>query len=123
SFKVIAPRGEIVARNGSAIVQNRTSLALQLNTARLPSDQKQANEELARIGKLVHMSPKQLRRTIREGEEVAAGAPVTLRKDVGYDLVYYLEENKDEFPGLAVQRVFVRRYPDGTFGAHFVGSV
>ncbi len=123
SFKVIAPRGEIVARNGSAIVENRTSLALQLNTSRLPSDPKEANAELARIGKLVHMSPKEVRRTIREGEEVAAGAPVTLRKDVGYDLVYYLEENKDDFPGLAVQRVFVRRYPDGTFGAHFVGSV
>lgn len=123
SFKVIAPRGDIVARNGSTIVENRTSLALQLNTARLPEDPKQASAELARIGKLVQMSPRKLRRTIREGEEVAAGAPVTLRKDVGYDLVYYLEENKEEFPGLAVQRVFVRRYPDGTFGAHFVGSV
>jgi penicillin-binding protein 2 len=123
SFKVIAPRGEIVARNGAPIVENRTSLALQLNTARLPADSREANAELTRIAKLVQMSPKKLRRTIREGEEVAAGAPVTLRRDVGYDLVYYLEENKREFPGLAVQRVFVRRYPDGTFGAHFVGSV
>lgn len=123
SFKVIAPRGEIVARNGSTIVENRTSLALQLNTSRLPADPKEANAELARIAKLVQMSPKKLRRTLREGEEVAAGAPVTLRRDVGYDLVYYLEENKRQFPGLAVQRVFVRRYPDGTFGAHFVGSV
>ncbi len=123
SFKVIAPRGEIVARNGSAIVENRTSLALQLNTARLPANTKEANTELTRIAKLVQMTPKKLRRTIREGEEVAAGAPVTLRRDVGYDLVYYLEENKRQFPGLAVQRVFVRRYPDGTLGAHFVGSV
>jgi penicillin-binding protein 2 len=123
SFKVIAPRGDIVARNGSTIVENRTSLALQLNTSRLPDDKAEANAELRRIGKLVHMSPRKLRRTIREGEAVAAGAPVTLRKDVGYDLVYFLEENKREFPGLAVQRVFVRRYPDGTFGAHFVGSV
>lgn len=123
SFKVIAPRGDIVARNGSTIVDNRTSLALQLNTSRLPEGSAEANAELRRIGNLVHMSPHKLRRTIREGEEVAAGAPVTLRKDVGYDLVYYLEENKRQFPGLSVQRVFVRRYPKGTFGAHFVGSV
>ncbi|MET0559975.1 MAG: penicillin-binding protein 2 [Solirubrobacterales bacterium] len=123
SFKVIAPRGDIVARNGETVVNNRTSLALQLNTARLPENPAEANAELRRVGQLVQMSPRKLRRTIREGEEVAAGAPVTLRKDVGYDLVYYLEENKDDFPGLAVQRVFVRRYPHGTFGAHFVGSV
>jgi len=123
SFKVIAPRGDIVARDGETIVDNRTSLALQLNTARLPADSAEANAELRRVGQLAQMSPRKLRRTIREGEEVAAGAPVTLRRDVGYDLVYYLEENKREFPGLAVQRVFVRRYPHGTFGAHFVGSV
>lgn len=123
SFKVIAPRGEIVARDGRVLVGNRTSLALQLNTARLPAEPAAAKAELARIGKLVRMSPRKLRRTIRAGEEVAAGAPVTLRRDVGYDLVYYLEENKEAFPGLSVQRVFVRRYPGGTFGAHFVGSV
>jgi penicillin-binding protein 2 len=123
SFKVIAPRGEIVARNGKAIVENRTSLALQLNTAKLPEDPAAARAELARLGKLVHMSLPKLRRTIKEGEAVALGAPVTLRRDVGYDLVYYLEENKRGFPGVSVQKVFVRRYPDGTFGAHFVGSV
>jgi penicillin-binding protein 2 len=123
SFKVIAPRGDILARNGRVVVENRTSLALQLNTAKLPEDPARARAELARVAKLVQMPPRKLRRTIREGEEVAAGAPVTLRRDVGYDLVYFLEENRRQFPGLSVQRVFVRRYPNGAFGAHFVGSV
>ena len=60
-----------------------------------------------------------MRRTIEEGEEVAAGAPVTLRKDVGYDLVYYLEENQGRLPwGHSWQRGFVRRYPDETRAAH-----
>ena len=69
------------------------------------------------------MSLRKVRRTIREQEEVAAGAPVTLRRDVGYDLVYYIEENQRRFPGVTVQRVFVRDYPDGSRAAHVLGSV
>lgn len=122
-FKVIAPRGDILDRNGEVLVDNRTSLALQLNTAKLPADPAEERAELARLGQLAHMSLRQVRRAIEEGEEVAAGAPVTLRRDVGFDLVAYVEENQDEFPGVAVQRVFVRHYPDGTRAAHVVGSV
>jgi penicillin-binding protein 2 len=49
--------------------------------------------------------------------------PVTLRKDVGRYLVYYMEENKGRFPGVDVERVFVRRYPEGSIAAHVLGSV
>jgi penicillin-binding protein 2 len=122
-YKVIAPRGDILDRDGNVLVDNRTSLALQLNTQKLPEDAAEQKAELTRLGKLAHMSLAKVRRTIREQEEVAAGAPVTLRKDVGYDLVYYLEENQRRFPGVQVQRVFVRGYPDGSRAAHVVGSV
>ncbi|HYJ21793.1 MAG TPA: penicillin-binding protein 2 [Solirubrobacterales bacterium] len=122
-YKVIAPRGDILDRDGNVLVDNRTSLALQLNTLKLPEDPAEERAELKRVGNLARMSMRKIRRTIKEGEEVAAGAPVTLRKDVGYDLVYYLEENQEDFPGVSVQRVFVRTYPDGTRAAHVVGSV
>jgi penicillin-binding protein 2 len=122
-FKVIAPRGDILDRNGEVLVDNRTSLALQLNTSKLPDDAAEERAELARLGELAHMSLRKVRRTIADEEEVAAGAPVTLRRDVAFDLIAYVEENQDEFPGVTVQRVFVRRYPDGTRAAHVVGSV
>lgn len=122
-FKVIAPRGDILDREGNVIVDNRTSLALQLNTAKLPEDPAEERAELARLGELAHMSLPKMRKAIREGEEVAAGAPVTLRQDVGFYLIAYLEEHQREFPGVAVQRVFVRHYPHGTLAAHVLGSV
>ena len=121
--KVPAPRGDILDRNGEVLVDNRTSLALQLNTSKLPEDPAEERAELARLGELAHMSLRKMRRTIKEGEEVAAGAPVTLRRDVGFDLIAYVEENQEDFPGVAVQRVFVRHYPGGTRAAHVVGSV
>jgi penicillin-binding protein 2 len=122
-FRVLAPRGEILARNGEPIVQNRTSLALLLNTAKLPSDEAEATAELTKLGNLAQMPVKKVRQTIAEQEKVAAGAPVTLRRDVGYHLIYYLEENKRRFPGVSVERVFVRSYPDGSEAAHVVGTV
>ncbi|TMK58880.1 MAG: penicillin-binding protein 2 [Actinobacteria bacterium] len=122
-IKVIAPRGDILDRNGEVLVDNRASLALQLNTTKLPEDPAEEKAELARLGELAHMSLRKVRRTIAEEEEVAAGAPVTLRRDVGFELIAYIEENQEEFPGVSVERVFVRNYPDGTRAAHLVGSV
>jgi penicillin-binding protein 2 len=122
-FKVIAPRGDILDRDGNVLVDNRTSLALQLSTAKLPEDPAEERAELARLGELAHMSVRKVRRTIKESEEVAAGAPVTLRRDVGFELIAYIEENQEEFPGVAVQRVFVRHYPNGSLAAHVLGTV
>jgi penicillin-binding protein 2 len=122
-YRVNAPRGDILDREGNVLVDNRTSLALQLNTSKLPADPVEERAELAKLGDLVHMSLKKVRRTIREEEEVAAGAPVTVRRDVGYDLVYFLEENQRRFPGVSVQRVFVRNYPHESRAAHVLGSV
>jgi penicillin-binding protein 2 len=122
-YRVLAPRGDILDRDGNVLVENRTSLALMLSTEKLPAGPTAEREELARIGDLADMSMRRIRQTIAEAEQVAAGAPVTLRRDIDHDLVFYLEEHKRRFPGVSVQQVFVRRYPDGTEAAHVLGTV
>jgi penicillin-binding protein 2 len=122
-YKQIAPRGEILDRDGDVLVDSRTSLALQLNTEKLPEDPAEERAQLTRLGELVGMPLRRVERTIEKEEEVAAGAPVTLKQDVRFELIAYLEENQDEFPGVTVQRVFVRRYPNETLAAHLLGHV
>ncbi|MGA8745336.1 MAG: penicillin-binding protein 2 [Solirubrobacterales bacterium] len=122
-FRVEAPRGKILARNGKVLVENRTSLALQVNPQKLLSQPRRRRAELARLGALAHMSAHQVRVTMHQQLAVAAGAPITLRRNVSYDLVYYLQENQARFPGVQVQRVFVRNYPHGTLAAHVLGTV
>jgi penicillin-binding protein 2 len=122
-YRVSAPRGEILDRNGRIIVANRTSLALQVNPRKLPADERRRRTELARLAALTHSTPHRLRRTMHEQLLLAPGAPVTVRRDVGDYLVYYLQENQARFPGVTVQRVFVRRYPHGTLAAHILGNV
>lgn len=122
-FRVSAPRGEILDRNGKILVANRTSLALQINPRKLPADERERRAELAKLAALTHSSLRRVRRTMHEELKLAPSAPVTLRRDVGDYLVYYLQENQDRFPGVAVQRVFVRRYQNSTLAAHILGNV
>jgi penicillin-binding protein 2 len=122
-FRVSAPRGNILDRNGDILVANRVSLALQADPQKLPEDEERRLAELKQIAELTHTTLPKLRRTMREELKLAPGVPVTLRRDVGNYLVYYLEENKSSFPGIDVERVFVRRYPKETFAAHILGSV
>lgn len=123
SFRVSAPRGEILDRNGEVLVANRTSLALQVNPRKLPADPAERRAELSQLADLTHTTLPKLRRTMREELKEAPAAPVTLRRDVGHYLVFYLQENQERFPGVEVQRVFVRAYPDGTLAAHILGNV
>jgi penicillin-binding protein 2 len=123
SYRVSAPRGEILDRNGKILVANRTSLALQVNPRKLPADPAQRRAEISQLADLTHSTPRRLRRTMHEELKLAPAAPVTLRRDVGHYLVYYLQEDQDRFPGVEVQRVFVRAYPEGTLAAHILGNV
>ncbi len=124
STKIIAPRGKILARNGDVLVDNRTSLALQVDPSKLPEDPAEEAAELKEIAELVHMQLPQVRKRIAEEEKiVAAGAPITVRRDVGYDLIYYIEEHKGKFPGVTVEKVFVRNYPEEDRAAQVLGHV
>ncbi|MGC1851935.1 MAG: hypothetical protein WA687_05780, partial [Solirubrobacterales bacterium] len=90
-FRVTAPRGEILDRDGRVLVANRTSLALQVNPRKLPVDPAERRAELAQLAELTHSSLRRVRQAIHEGAQLAPGAPVTLRRDVGSYLVFYLE--------------------------------
>jgi penicillin-binding protein 2 len=122
-FRVSAPRGEIVDRSGGVLVDNRTSLALLINPQKLPAPTAARRAELAKLAQLTHSSLRRVRRLMHEQLKLAPSAPVTLRRDVGHYLVFYLQENQEKFPGVDVQRVFVRDYPNGSLAAHILGNV
>ena len=122
-FRVGAPRGDILDREGNVLVTNRPSLALVANPQKLPADPEQRHRELALVASLTHSKLHRLQKTMSDEEELAPGAPLTLRRDVGRYVLYYVEENKGKFPGIDVQTVFVRRYPNGILAAHVLGYV
>jgi penicillin-binding protein 2 len=120
-LRVQAPRGKIVDRNGKVLVDNRTALALQLTPQELPHRHRDRKRVIERLSGVADMSADEIRKEIRVQTKELPASPVTLRRDVGYPLVYYLQEHQADLPGVAVERVFVRRYPKGSVGAHIFG--
>ncbi len=118
-----APRGEILDRNGRALVANRAALALQLQPTELPRSRRERRQEFARLGQAIGMSPDAIEKQLRKQTKELPANPVTLKRDVDYDLVYYLRENQARYPGVSVQHVYVRNYPKGSLAAQIFGYV
>lgn len=120
---VQAPRGEILDRDGDKLVTNRTALELQIKANEIPGDRDRRRVLFDRLGEVVQMKPADIRRSIREQLKELPGSPVRLQRDVPYETVYFLRENARLFPGVSVERVFVRQYPQGDLAAHLLGYV
>lgn len=152
---VSAPRGNILDRDGRAIVENRVATVVQLDPRRLPQAERDA---AARWGQ--QMTARSRRPKGRRGEPVPFPAPATpelaaryarlakvlgvpsrrvsaqviqqlavlpyanvrVKVDVPQSMRNYLLENQRDFPGIAVQQVYLRRYPLGTTAAQLVGT-
>jgi penicillin-binding protein 2 len=122
-IRVQAPRGDILDRNGKVLVANRTELAVQVSPENLPPPGAERSRELHRLADVTDMTPREIRKTLREGDRAAPGGPVILKKGLGVDKVYYLRENQSSFPGVTVERVFTREYRQGIIAGHLFGNV
>src|SRR3954451_1813918 len=120
--RVQPPRGEIVDREGRVLVDNRIVTSLELRPSALPNDRGERREELGRLGRLLGLSQEEIGRRVRETPQYA-GYPVVLRQGLDRRLLFYLVENKDRFPGVTVERAYVRDYKQGSLAAHLLGIV
>lgn len=122
-IKVEAPRGKVVDRNGRALVNNRTALAVQVVPQRMPKNPELRKALFARLGRVLGMTRTRMRREIKQQIKELPFSAVTLRTDVPLNMVFYLQEHQRSFPGVTVERVFLRRYPHKKVGAHLFGTV
>jgi penicillin-binding protein 2 len=121
--KVEAPRGQIVDRNGTVLVDNRNALVVQLQPDQLPTEARRKARVERRLGHALGMRPATVRKRIRQGVRELPFSPVTIRTDVALTDVLYLQEHQTEFPGVDVERIYLRKYPYHSIGAHLFGTL
>ena len=147
TIDVPAPRGEIVDRSGNVLVDSKPANAVEISPADLPvalqpmlmaHPPRRDTVLYNRLAKVLGMPTKRKKCAIdgygrpaavadrlrrRPGLRAAPYQDVTIKTDVSKDVQYYLAERQQQFPGVSVQQVWLRRYPLGTLAAQLFGTV
>ncbi len=132
-----APRGEMLDRNGTVLVENRNAVAVTVAPQQLPEDETERTALLRRLSRVLGESTRPERCvlgrrrfmrmpldcTIAEQSAVTPYADVVVEPDASRPVYSYLAERAGEFPGVDIQNAWLREYPFKTVGAHLFGTV
>ena len=124
-----APRGRILDVSGRVLVDNKVVQAVVVDRRELSAalDSGQQDEMLHELATLLSRSGRPTKvRDLQDrlrSEEVGPFDKVPLAIDISADLLVYLGERPDRFPGLSVEQRTVRSFPYGTLAAHLLGYV
>ncbi|RMH75667.1 MAG: penicillin-binding protein 2 [Actinomyces sp.] len=125
-----APRGRILDRNGRVLVDNRVVDVVTVDPEELAAGTDGADQRrsvllalartLSRSGTLVKLTDIE---AALADPQYGPFESVPVAVDVADDLLVYLGERPDLFPGVRVEQRTVRSYPYGTLAAHVLGYV
>jgi penicillin-binding protein 2 len=122
-IKVQAPRGEIVDRHGVPLVVNRGSMSIKVTPDKLPQRRADRERVYRKLARLLNLNPRRLERRVERELRALPFAKPTIKQDVNKNLVAYVLERQEEFPGVEPERESLREYPHGVIGAHLFGQV
>src|SRR5204862_4759258 len=80
-------------------------------------------KEYRRLARILGLRSKRIQRAVAQQFKALPFSAATVKQDVPLPIVSYLLEHQDSFPGVTVERVFLRQYPHHVIGAHLFGTV
>ncbi|MFT7474193.1 MAG: penicillin-binding protein 2 [Verrucomicrobiales bacterium] len=139
SIRTQAPRGQILDRNGRVLVENRLSTVVTINRDEhvqvlralgFDTIDKRAGfrgemfadlaRELSQSGQLTKVAG--LERSFAD-RSFTSFDDIPIARDVDEELLIFIGERPDRFPGVKVDQDVVRSYPFGDKAAHILGYV
>ena len=112
-----APRGEIVDRNGTVLVSNTSQEEILLSRA----EALQNPGIVGMVAALVGQTPTQVKASINN-VQYSPYEPVPVAVGVSAATVQYLQTHQSQYPGVTVETVAQRTYPQGgTTGTQVLG--
>jgi penicillin-binding protein 2 len=80
-------------------------------------------ERYQRLGEVLGMRATTIHRRVIEGLAVLPYSAINIREDAPNAVLAYIKERQEEFPGVDVERVFLRDYPRERLAAQLLGYV
>jgi penicillin-binding protein 2 len=118
-----APRGAIFDRNGALLADSAPSFSIMFRPFPAESAQRAAlirrPEWIHKVAGLLGVDTLEVRRRVSEANR--SGRSAMLLRDAPFPILATIEETRADLPGIEVQVEPLRRYPNGTLGAHFLG--
>ena len=122
-IKTPAPRGKIVDRSGHTLVDNRPAQVVEVAPDKLPQDNAAKTQLYTRLGRVLHMTRREIRTAVRDQLRAVPFSAAIVKTDVKLPVVEYLSEHASSFPGVTVDKIWLRSYPYHQTAAHIFGTV
>ena len=118
-----APRGEIYDRNGSVLAANELVYTVSLTYVETENQ----DEVIQSLSKMMtpyypQVTPEFIKKKVKQ-QEFRLFEPVVVMRDIPWELVVKIEENRNILPGVSVTTEPLRVYPGGTLAGHVMGYV
>jgi penicillin-binding protein 2 len=137
-ISVAAPRGEILDHAGTVLVDSVPANAVQISPPDLPRSGRARKRLYRRLAAVIGMSNARIKcpvggRGVLRLEPIACDvaqgvaqlpyANVTIKTDVRPQVLWYLSERQTQYPGVAVQQIWLRSYPFHDLAGQLFGTV
>lgn len=120
-----APRGEIYSRDNELLATNKLVYTVSLNyleISKADTNTVAANLSANLINLYPEITPEFIKAKLEE-QKFRLFEPIILVRDIPWDLVVKLEENRMDMPGVSINVEPLRTYPQGSLAGHVLGYI
>lgn len=111
------PRGLILDRNHSRLVDNRPAFDLHI----VLKDARPVDQTLQKLARYAAFSLEDLKKTVAEAKGLASYKPILLKQDIGWEALAAIETHRYDLPGVQVDAKPRRNYIHNHLAAHLLG--
>jgi penicillin-binding protein 2 len=122
AFRLEAPRGSILDRNGRVLVTNTPGTRVELWPSDLPKTWSARLVELRKLAAVTGVATKDIVVALAKHESDPL-RPIVVQRGIKQQQIYYLLEHQDEFLGVRLAYSYLRKYPYQGLAAQALGYV
>src|SRR5215216_791902 len=104
-------------------LRKRARRAERVPIGRMPAGDSELRSLYKGLGEVLGIAPRTIHRRVVQGIADQPSANVTIKTDVPPSAFNYLLEHREEFPGIVVEKKYLRYYPFKTLGAQLFGTL